>query len=212
MTSIPHYMAMPKQGSGPAVLVLHSWWGLNEFFKNLCDRLADAGFVALAPDLYSGKVASTPATARRLRSAPRRKPAYRLLTDAANYLLDQPAVSTSHLALMGFSMGGHWALWLSQRPEIRAAATVVFYAARDGNFKRSGSSFLFHLAEDDEWVSTGSIKRVKKSIEAAGKTATFHVYPATRHWFFESDRPTFDPAAARLAWRRTLRFLRESAL
>jgi carboxymethylenebutenolidase len=64
MKPAPHYIAAPRSGSGPGVLVLHSWWGLNGFFKRFCDRFADAGFVALAPDLYDGRVASTVAFLR----------------------------------------------------------------------------------------------------------------------------------------------------
>ncbi|MCP5297882.1 MAG: dienelactone hydrolase family protein, partial [Zoogloeaceae bacterium] len=64
----PHYLAIPKSGSGPGVIVLHSWWGLNPFFRGLCDRFAKAGFVALAPDLYSGQIATTELEARRLRA------------------------------------------------------------------------------------------------------------------------------------------------
>ena len=105
----PHYIAIPKSGSGPGVLVLHSWWGLNPFFKSLCDRFSDTGFVALAPDLYDGKVASTVEAAKALRTqatATRREPAYKMLTAAISYLSRQEAVTTTHIAIVGFSMGG----------------------------------------------------------------------------------------------------------
>jgi carboxymethylenebutenolidase len=106
-------------------------------------------------------------------------------------------------------MGGHWALWLAQRPELPIAATVVFYAVRNGNFSHSHSRFLFHFAENDDWVSAANVKKLKRSLEIAGKNASYYEYPGTTHWFFESDRPeAYHPEAAALSWKRTLAFLR----
>ncbi len=215
MTQSPHYIAIPKSGSGPGLLVLHSWWGLNPFFKGLCDRFSENGFVALAPDLYDGKVASTVQAAKALRAqatASRREPVYKTLIAAINYLSRHESVSTTRIAIVGFSMGGHWALWLAQRPELPIAATVIFYAARSGDFTRSNSRFLFHFAETDEWVSAAGVKKLKKSLATAGKQAIYYDYPATRHWFFERDRlEAFDREAAATAWQRTLAFLTEGS-
>lgn len=213
--SIPsHYLAIPKSGAGPGVIVLHSWWGLNSFFRNLCDRLAKVGFVALAPDLYFGQVASTEVEAKSLRAkitANRRTPAYRQLIDAIDQLSHHESVTTPQIAVVGFSMGGHWALWLAQRPELPIRATVVFYAVRNGDFSRSRSRFLFHFAEVDAWVSAPGVKKLKKSMDLAAKDVTYHVYPNTTHWFFERDRSdAFDNKAATLAWTRTLKFLNDS--
>jgi hypothetical protein len=108
-------------------------------------------------------------------------------------------------------MGGHWALCLAQQPELPISSTVVFYAARNGDFRQSQSRFLFHFAEEDQWVSAASVRRMKKSLEAAGKGFTCYDYPGTTHWFFENDcRDAFHPSAATLAWERTLKFLQAS--
>jgi carboxymethylenebutenolidase len=213
MTIQPHYIAIPKSGSGPGVLVLHSWWGLNPFFKSLCDRFSDNGLVALAPDLYGGKVASTIEAAKVLRAqatATRREPAYKMLTAAIHYLGRHEAVTKPYVAIVGFSMGGHWALWLAQEPELPIVATVIFYAARNGDFTRSNSRFLFHFAENDGWVSAASVKKLKRSLETADKGANYFNYHGTSHWFFESDRSdAFHREAAALAWKRTIAFLNE---
>lgn len=212
MKAQPHYLALPRSGSGRGVVVLHSWWGLNSFFTGLCDRFAGAGFVALAPDLYSGKVATTEPEAKAIRAkatATRRTPAYKQLSRSIDWLSRHEAVVDRQVAVVGFSMGGHWALWLAQRPELPIRATVVFYAARSGDFSRSKSRFLFHFAETDAWVSAASVRKLKKSIELTGRENTFRVYPRTTHWFFERNRPkAFDKNAAAVAWRRTLAFLR----
>ncbi len=207
------YLAKPSHESGPGVLVLHSWWGLNNFFKDFCDRLADRGFVALAPDLYDGKVATTIPQARRLRAkatASRKESAYKYLIRVIGVLSDEVAVPGSDIGVIGFSMGGHWAWWLAQRPELPITATVTFYAARNGDYSGSRSDFLAHFAETDEWVSAAGVRKFERSLAAAGRTAFFHTYPGTGHWFMEQDRTdAFDPEAAALAWDRTLAFLRE---
>jgi carboxymethylenebutenolidase len=207
------YLATPERGSGPGVLVLHSWWGLNEFFRGFCDRLAGQGFVALAPDLYDGKVATTIPQAKELRAkatAARKESAYKYLIRMIGVLLGEPAVRGPGIGAIGFSMGGHWAYWLAQRPELPIAATVTFYAARNGDYTTTSSDFLAHFAETDEWVSAAGIRKLERSLAAAGRTALFYTYPGTGHWFFEQDRAdAYDPEAAALAWDRTLLFLRE---
>jgi len=209
------YTAVPRRSQCcPGVLVLHSWWGLNEFFRRFCDRLAAAGFVALAPDLFGGKVANTEAEARSLRaqaSAARKEPAYRYLIRMIGELAEHGTVKAGGIAVVGFSMGGHWAYWLAQRPELPIAATVTFYAVRNGTYASSNSSFLAHFAEDDPWVSRASIRKLDKSMTAAGKEHQFHTYPGTRHWFFEENRAdAFDAGASELAWERTITFMRQT--
>ena len=207
---VPGYLAWPASGQGHGVLVLHAWWGLNACFREVCDRLSQAGFVAFAPDLYGGKVATTIAQAKALRAQKRKQPAYKTLIQAINELLNDKAVLGSSIGVLGFSMGGHWALWLSQQPELPIRATVTFYGARGGDYTRSHASFLGHFAEHDGYASTTSVRRLEQDLRAAGKEAVFHTYPGTAHWFFEHDREdAFDPEAAERAWTRTLEFFQK---
>lgn len=204
------YVALPPSGKGPGVLVIHAWWGLNDFFRGVCDRLAGEGFVAIAPDLFEGQVATTIAGAKRLRAKPKREPTYKTLIRAIEQLSNHPAVQGSTIGVIGFSMGGHWALWLSQRPELPIGATVTFYGACAGDYTSSRAVFLGHFAEKDDWVSDAALKKLKKSLETAGRTAEFFVYPDTNHWFFESDREyALNFQAAELAWERTIKFLQK---
>src|SRR5438132_14152583 len=99
------YLAVPKTGSGPGLLVLHAWWGLNDFFKGLCDRLAAAGFVAFAPDLYRGATASTRDGAANLMSKVDQKVAGQDILNGVRGLQSHPAVKGKHLGVIGFSMG-----------------------------------------------------------------------------------------------------------
>src|SRR2546427_13272118 len=97
------YLAIPKKGLGPGVVVLHAWWGLNDFFKGLCDELARAGFVAFAPDLYRGATASTRDGAEHLMSKVDQKAASRDITNGVRGLQTHPGVKGKHLGVIGFS-------------------------------------------------------------------------------------------------------------
>jgi carboxymethylenebutenolidase len=204
------YLSAPKSDPKGAVLVLHSWWGLNRFFRRLCDRFAGQGFVALAPDLYDGRVAGTVAEAKKLRSkvtASRKEPAYKYLIRMISELRSE--AGANDVGIVGFSMGGHWAYWLAQRPGLPIVATVTFYAARNGDYSGSRSSFQAHFAETDEWVSPASVRKLERSLSKAGRSFEFHTYPGTGHWFFEEDRAdVFEPKGAALAWTRTSDFLK----
>jgi carboxymethylenebutenolidase len=206
------YSAAPKCDHRGAVLVLHSLWGLNGFFRCLCDRFADQGFVALAPDLYDGRVANTVAEAEKLRAkvtASRKEPAYKYLIRMIDELRRE--TRADDIGVVGFSMGGHWAYWLAQCSDLPIAATVTFYAARNGDYSHSQSSFLAHFAETDEWVSPASVKKLERSLFKAGRAFEYHTYPGTGHWFFEEDRAeAFKSEAAALAWTRTIDFLRRN--
>jgi carboxymethylenebutenolidase len=205
------YFAAPKSDHRGAVLVLHSWWGLNSFFRRLCDRFAAKGFVALAPDLYDGRVAGTVAEAKKLRAkvtASRKEPAYKYLIRMIGELRRETGVDD--IGVAGFSMGGHWAYWLAQRSDLPIVATVTFYAARNGDYSQSRSSFLAHFAETDDWVSPASVRKLERSLIRAGRAFECHTYPDTGHWFFEDDRTdVFEPEAAALAWTRTIDFLKQ---
>ncbi|MCC7382911.1 MAG: dienelactone hydrolase family protein [Deltaproteobacteria bacterium] len=202
------YFALPS-GRGPGVLVIHPWWGLTSAVRDICDRLAKEGFVAIAPDLYGGKLAHTAREARALRSARRAEPMWRTISRALDTLLAHEATQTRRAGVLGLSMGGHWALWFAARPGSPIAAAVVFYAARAAAFARGpDAAFQFHLAERDDFVSPAALARMQKALRLAGRRSETWVYPGTGHWFFEPDRPEHDAKAAALAWTRTLAFLR----
>jgi carboxymethylenebutenolidase len=202
------YLVVPEGGDVPGVLVIHAWWGLNRFFRRFCDRLAENGFVVLAPDLYHGTVVSTVSGADRLSSELKRTLVERELNGAVNYLRTTFATNEGKIGVVGFSMGANFGLWLATTRPNDVAAVVAFYGTRDENYKRARAAFLGHFAEKDEWEPLDSVKRLEELIRSAGREVTFRIYPKTKHWFFEENRPSaYDAKAARLAWRRTLRFL-----
>ena len=205
------YLAVPASGQGPGVLVLHAWWGLNDFFRGLCDRLAGAGFVTYAPDLYRGKIARTVAEAEQLlNETDEVEQMPPILLPAVEKLRQHPAVTGKGLGVIGFSMGGYWALWLAaQRPETIRAVTI-FYSTGEGDFERSQAAFQGHFAERDPYKSAEGVQALEQALRAAHRPTDFYTYPGTGHWFFENDRPdAYDAQAARLAWGRTVDFLHQ---
>ncbi len=207
-----NYLALPKSGAGAGVLVLHAWWGLNTTFRNFCDRLAGEGFVALAPDLYDGKVATTREDAERFMRQMDKDAARKALDAAIKELVAHPAVSKPEIGVVGFSMGGYYTLGLACQKPRQIAAAVIFYSTGAGKFDEARAAFLGNFAEDDEFEPADDVRQLEERIRQAGKTVTFHTYPGTKHWFFEPDRPEYDPASAQLAWERTAAFLKHELL
>src|SRR2546423_6746797 len=202
------YLAVPKTGSGPGLLVLHAWWGLNDFFKGLCDRLATAGFVAFAPDLYHGATASTRDGAENLMSKLDQEAAGREIQSGVRGLQVHAGVRGKRLGVVGFSMGAFWGLWLAQELPADVAAVVLFYGTGDGNYSRIRTAFLGHFAETDEFESPDTVRDLEKVLRTNRRDVTFHTYPGTTHWFFEKDRSdAYDAQAALVAWERAIRFM-----
>jgi carboxymethylenebutenolidase len=214
--TISAYLAEPEQGSGPGVLVLHAWWGLTQPFQQICDRLAEAGFVALAPDLYHGKTTTTIEEAKVLVAA-LNQDEERVSGDIAGavqvlrqHVATPPAGGPSKLAVVGFSLGGAYALDLSVKEAEEIAAVVTFYASYSGlDYSGSKAAYLCHFAEDDPFEPAESVTQMEQEIQAADRPVTRYTYAGTKHWFFEENRPEYDAQAARAAWERTVEFLHE---
>ena len=200
------YLALPDGDQGPGILVLHAWWGLTPFIREVCDWLAAAGYVALAPDLYGGQVADTVDEAEALLATASPDELAHLTRSSLHTLRDLPATPDGPVGVLGFSMGASLGLWLSARVPGSVAATAVFYGAQDIDMDGATSAYLGHFAETDPYVDEDSLVLLEADLHLLGLDPTFHRYPGTRHWFFEEDRPEHDPGAAELAWERTLAF------
>ncbi len=203
-------LAVPVAGEGPGILVIHSWWGLTPFFKTVCERLSREGFVALAPDLYHGIIASTDDEARRLRFELDRDSVMRKMAAAVHVLCQYPAVNSPLVGILGFSLGAYLALRLARAEPDKVRAVVVFYANEGGSFHGARAAFLGHFASNDGcWVGARAVRSLEARLRSAGCEVTFHTYADTKHSFFEADRPVaYDIEAAELAWERTVDFLR----
>src|ERR671911_715620 len=138
------YLAVPDSGAGPGVLVLHAWWGLTPVFTDVCDRLAAAGYVALAPSLFSGgTTAATIAEAEALRDAHDEAAVVEpVVLAAAEQLRGLPAVTGSTIGVIGFSLGAYWALHLSQVRPDDVGAVVTVYGTDDSDYRTARAAYL----------------------------------------------------------------------
>lgn len=203
------YVVAPDSGTGPGVLVLHAWWGLTPFFTGLCDRLADAGFVALAPDLHGdGRTADTPDEAEALLASTDPNRTAHLVVASLSALRSMPATPEGRVGVVGFSMGASWALWAAARMPDHVAAVVAYYGDQDVDFSGARAAFQGHFAEHDEFTSEDDVAYLEAQLRLARHEVEFHRYPGTSHWFAETDRTVaHSPEAAALAWDRTVDFL-----
>src|SRR5215218_9887308 len=175
------HLAKPESGTGPGVLVLHAWWGLTSVFTDVCDRLAVAGYVALAPSLFpDGATAGTIAEAEALRDAHDEATVVEpVVLAAVEQLREVPAVTGSKIGVIGFSLGAYWALHLSQVRPDDVSAVVTIYGTDDGDYSTAQAAYLGHFAEHDDFEPLEVVRALETKIRAAGRGVTFYVYPGT---------------------------------
>ncbi len=205
--SVGTYLAQPENG-GPGILLLHAWWGLKPFFKQVCDRLAEQGFITFAPDLRNGEIARTVDEAKALMEKSDERFTGGIVTAASNYLLGLPDRKGQKIGVIGFSMGGNWALNVASSIPGQVAATVLVYGAGESDFAKIKSKVIGHFSDVDEWEDYDYVKLMESRLKAAGVDVQLYVYPGRAHWFVEEDRPEYDQEAAALLWDRTVGFLK----
>jgi carboxymethylenebutenolidase len=210
-STTPGYLTLPESGSGAALIVLQEWWGLVDHIKDVADRFAAEGFVALAPDLYHGESTSSPDDAGRLMMALDIDRAARDVSGAVQYLLGLGAVAPKKVGTVGFCMGGQLALAAAcQSAEV--AACVDFYGVHPNitlDFSGLRAPVLGLFAENDAFVSPEVAGKLEHDLNEAGATTDFHIYPGVDHAFFNDTRPdVHDAGAANDAWRRSVEFFR----
>jgi carboxymethylenebutenolidase len=200
------YLAPARPSPGPPVLLLHPWWGLNQTIRDLADRLAGDGFTVMAPDMFGGTVLTTKDDAEANVKSLTDADSQRIRADvlaALDHLLANPDSRGDRAGIIGLSFGAMEGTEVAgERSDI--GAVVMYYS---GIFEApAGIPYLGHFAEDDEFDDSAEVPDFEKTLHA-GSAA--HVYPGTKHWFIEGDRPEFDRDASELAYERTVAFLRE---
>jgi carboxymethylenebutenolidase len=207
------YLSLPESGRGPGIVVIQEWWGLVPHIKEVADRFAAEGFVALAPDLYHGDVARSPDEAGKMMMALNIAQTEKDLRGAVEYLLSQEATAGESVGTVGFCMGGVLSLYAASKNE-RVGACVVFYGIHpkvEPDFEHLRAPVLGLYAEKDAFVPPAAVHALEEKMREHGKAIETHIYPGTDHAFFNDTRPeVYDAAAAADAWRRTIEFFRKN--
>lgn len=204
------YLSLPDK-PGPGLVVIQEYWGLVDHIKNLADRFAAEGFIALAPDLYHGTMTKSPDEAGKLLMALNIGEAGKDMKGAAQYLLELDEVEPKKVGILGFCMGGQLALYAATEFPDQISAGVNFYGIHPKvqiDPDKIEVPVLAHFAKRDKSVPEAAARALVDSIESKGKPIEAHFYDAD-HAFFNDTRPeVHNRAAADLAWSRTLAFLR----
>jgi len=208
------YLATPAAGVGPSVVVIQEWWGLNGQIKGVCDRLADAGFTALAPDLYDGRVVPNhePDEAAKQMMALQLDEAAADLSGAVDELLERS--STSSVGVIGFCMGGGLALVLGARRADVVKAVIPCYGVHPWpeahpDYGDYHAATQIHTAGQDASFTPEAARDLEKTLSDLGRSVELYIYPDSQHAFFNEDRPeVYDPAASSRLWERSTAFLK----
>ena len=207
------YLAVPD-GGGPAVVVIQEWWGLVGHITDVCDRYAEAGFVALAPDLYRGETTEAPDDAGIMMMSLDMARAGADMSGAIDYLLAHDATTSHTVGVTGFCMGGGMCYILAAaRPgEVSAIAPhygVIPWEHAQPDWSAITAKIQGHYAEKDDFAPPAAVAELEEKLKGLGKDVEFFNYEGCDHAFFNDDRPdVYDAAAANAAWERTTTFLR----
>jgi carboxymethylenebutenolidase len=210
------YLVKPAGGKGPGVLVIQEWWGLDDDLKKMADRLATAGFVALAPDLYHGQVAGhteMDKAAQLMNTLPPDRAA-RDMSGAVDFLASHPLVTSKGIGVVGFCMGGMLAFIIAANRGDKVKAVVPFYGFPQGPMEPDWSTLTAaisgHMAEHDNFFSPAAAAALEKKLRVMGKDCTLTVHPGTGHAFMGPHNAlgTLNEKLAEQIWPGVIAFLK----
>jgi len=212
------YLVKPSSGSGPGVLVIQEWWGLDSGIKEMAERLGKAGFVALAPDLYHGQLAAhdeMDKAAHLMQSMPPDR-AGRDMSGAIDYLASHSAVTSKSIGVVGFCMGGMLSFIIAANRPDKVSAVVPFYGFPSGPFEpdwsRMTATISGHMAENDNHFAPDAARALEAKLRGMGKKVTLKVHPGTGHAFMGPHNAlgTLDEKLAAQIWPEVVSFLKDN--
>ena len=197
-------------GPFPGIVVIHEWWGLNDWVKEQASKLADQGYAALAIDLYRGKVADNPGTAHELMRGVPEDRALRDLHAAVEYLKSLSSVKKDRIASIGWCMGGGYSLDVAlQEPTL--TATVINYghlATDTAALGKINAAILGNFGGKDQGIPPEDVKKFEEALKQAGKKVDIKIYPDAGHAFENpNNKAGYRADDAADAWKRTVDFL-----
>lgn len=206
------YLARPTGAAkaGPAIVMVHEWWGINDNIKAMADRYAGEGYTVLAVDLFGGQVATTADAAMKLYQAGMADvgKGERNVAAAVDYLRKNGATSVGSV---GYCFGGHWSLRTGLAGGANVNAVVMYYGApiTDAQgLSRLRAPVLGLFGGKDTGIPVDSVRAMEAQMKKAGRTVTIHIYPNAGHAFANPSGQSYDKATADDAWTRTLAFFK----
>src|SRR6201993_2012871 len=207
-----HSLLYTPSGKGPypGIVVIHEYWGLNDWVKEQASKLADQGYAALAIDLYRGKVADNPGSAHEIMRGVPEDRAARDLHAAVEFLKSQPNVKKDRIGAIGWCMGGGYALELGvQEPHLSAVVINYGHLATDPEaLKKINSPILGIFGGQDRGIPPDDVHRFEQQLKQLGKQVEIKIYGDAGHAFENpNNKDGYRPADAADAWKRTVDFL-----
>lgn len=202
------YLAKPNNPNGKAVIVLQEWWGLVDHIKDICDRFAQLGFVALAPDLYNGVSAKSPDEAGKLMMALNISEAEKTIRSAIETVLAVDGVIAKTVGIVGFCMGGQLAVFAACENPTTISACVNFYGIHPSvtpNYKQLSATLYGFFGELDNSVPPETVNTLASTLQDLQKDYTFKIFENTHHAFFNDTRPqVYNKEAATECWDKMI--------
>ena len=214
--TIDAHLAEPADvSSAPAIIVIQEWWGLNDHIRDVARRFAREGYIAIAPDLYSRqghKVANDPNTAAQLMGGLKTPDGIADLKTTIEWLRNQKRTRASKIGVIGFCMGGSYALLLPcESKEISAAAPFYGEIPQASKIHDLACPIFYAYGENDGWIQRRDVDRLAKELKELGKRGEVKIYPGCSHGFFNDTRSdVYDAGPAKDAWGRALKLFSEN--
>jgi len=212
------YLVKPASGSGPGLLVIQEWWGLDSGIKEMAERLGKAGFVTLAPDLYHGQLAGhdeMDKAGHLMQSMPADRAA-RDMSGAIDFLANDPSVTSKSIGVVGFCMGGLLSFIIAAHRPDKVSAVVPFYGFPQGpsepDWSKLTATISGHMAENDSHFSPEGARALEAKLRAMGKSVTLKVHPGTGHAFMGPHNAlgTLNEKLAAQIWPEVVSFLKDN--
>jgi carboxymethylenebutenolidase len=201
------------KGPFPGIIVIHEWWGLNDWVKEQASKLADQGYEALAVDIYHGKVATTPDEAHELMRGVPEDRATRDLHAAFEFLKSQSNVKKDRMASIGWCMGGGYSLDVALQETTLTAAVINYghLAVDADSLKKINASILGIFGGQDRGIPVDDVKKFEQNLKQMGKKVEIVIYPNAGHAFENpNNKDGYRADDAADAWKRTVKFLESS--
>ncbi len=207
------YLAMPAGETNlPGIILIHEWWGLNEDIRRKTREFAAEGYVALAVDLYEGRLATTPDDARVLATGVREDVdgAFANLNAAVEYLKSQNEVNNDRLASVGWCFGGQWSYEMAKN-DLGTDVSIMYYGRfhPEDDLEMMRSLIIGHFGEEDASIAVDSVEELQVALRENDERHEIYIYENAGHAFANNDSDAFDEKASREAWDRSLSFLEE---